>query len=566
MFGKNQVRPIEHELSGARLRVHSIFPTIQGEGPLSGIPCVFIRLAGCNLRCHFCFVGTTSVRMADGTSKPISEVSVGDLVISYESGEWVPKEVTKVMKSEASALVRVAHGSAKTFATPDHPFYVRDRGWVPAAELEPGDQLVHLSQSAQKRLWNPMRDPESAKKAHAGRDYVNNKLSKLWNDPESRARLAQRMRDHNPMKDPAVAIKGFLNRADHKVTKAELSFLKMCDGLPIEYCGDGTLVIDNKIPDFVVSGEKKVIEVWAADSLHGKERKARWKAKRRAHFAAHGYETLFVAVPPSGVRNGDFAAIRERVAAFCFNGDEVREVKVIDNGGKAWVRLAGTASAPTAAVYNLEVADTHNYVANGVVVHNCDTAFEEHWEFPQTIEHILKNVSTAAGTKVHQRRLVVITGGEPLLQNITPLIEALLASGTELVQIETAGTVWPDSLTQAEEEHSWLSESRVLLVCSPKTPKVHPMVEKYCDDWKYVLSKSNMGADGLPIGSTQEPGRSGRIFRSVEDETRMQTIWLSPMDQQDPVKNSENLKSAAWSAMEFGYRLGVQIHKLAGLE
>lgn len=34
--------------------VHSIFHTIQGEGPFSGRPCVFVRMAGCNLQCPMC--------------------------------------------------------------------------------------------------------------------------------------------------------------------------------------------------------------------------------------------------------------------------------------------------------------------------------------------------------------------------------------------------------------------------------------------------------------------------------------------------------------------------------
>jgi len=34
--------------------VHSMFDTIQGEGPFAGTPALFIRLAGCNLRCPAC--------------------------------------------------------------------------------------------------------------------------------------------------------------------------------------------------------------------------------------------------------------------------------------------------------------------------------------------------------------------------------------------------------------------------------------------------------------------------------------------------------------------------------
>lgn len=34
--------------------VHSIFRTIQGEGPFVGIPSIFIRLGGCNLQCPLC--------------------------------------------------------------------------------------------------------------------------------------------------------------------------------------------------------------------------------------------------------------------------------------------------------------------------------------------------------------------------------------------------------------------------------------------------------------------------------------------------------------------------------
>ncbi len=56
-------QPIEKRVdSASTLSVHSIFYTIQGEGPFCGTPCVFVRLAGCNLQCPGCDTDYTSGR------------------------------------------------------------------------------------------------------------------------------------------------------------------------------------------------------------------------------------------------------------------------------------------------------------------------------------------------------------------------------------------------------------------------------------------------------------------------------------------------------------------------
>jgi 7-carboxy-7-deazaguanine synthase len=57
-------QPAEHLFKpvGGCIEVHSIWPTIQGEGPFAGTPAVFIRLAGCNLQCPFCDTDYTSHR------------------------------------------------------------------------------------------------------------------------------------------------------------------------------------------------------------------------------------------------------------------------------------------------------------------------------------------------------------------------------------------------------------------------------------------------------------------------------------------------------------------------
>lgn len=37
-----------------KVRVSEIFYSIQGESTFAGVPCVFVRLTGCNLRCRWC--------------------------------------------------------------------------------------------------------------------------------------------------------------------------------------------------------------------------------------------------------------------------------------------------------------------------------------------------------------------------------------------------------------------------------------------------------------------------------------------------------------------------------
>jgi organic radical activating enzyme len=56
MFGQNEIqgRKFFQDMPEGHLAVTTIFPTLQGEGPFTGQPAVFIRLSKCNLRCSFC--------------------------------------------------------------------------------------------------------------------------------------------------------------------------------------------------------------------------------------------------------------------------------------------------------------------------------------------------------------------------------------------------------------------------------------------------------------------------------------------------------------------------------
>jgi len=53
------------------LMVHEIYASVQGESSFVGVPCTFIRLTGCNLRCSWC---DTEHAFYDGTRMQRSEV------------------------------------------------------------------------------------------------------------------------------------------------------------------------------------------------------------------------------------------------------------------------------------------------------------------------------------------------------------------------------------------------------------------------------------------------------------------------------------------------------------
>lgn len=53
------------------LRVHSIFQSIQGESSFAGLPCTFVRLSGCNLRCRYC---DTREALSEGFHMSIEQV------------------------------------------------------------------------------------------------------------------------------------------------------------------------------------------------------------------------------------------------------------------------------------------------------------------------------------------------------------------------------------------------------------------------------------------------------------------------------------------------------------
>lgn len=78
-------------------------------------------------------------------TKAIEDIEVGDYVLAKDPNESGPPTAHKVVALPRNWTEHVVHvqvqGGGELQATREHPFWVVDRGWVPAKDLKAGDQL-----------------------------------------------------------------------------------------------------------------------------------------------------------------------------------------------------------------------------------------------------------------------------------------------------------------------------------------------------------------------------------------------------------------------------------------
>ena len=173
----------------------------------------------------------------------------------------------------------------------------------------------------------------------------------------------------------------------------------------------------------------------------------------------------------------------------------------------------------------------------------CDTDFENFTELK--LENVLNQITELSNNNEGKRtrNLVVITGGEPLRQPIILLCNQLIALGFK-VQIETNGTLYQP-----------LPEV-VQIICSPKVVKgkyikPNPELLPRITAFKFLISDNIEG-----YNQVVELGQSKYNI----------PVFVQPMDQCDVELNKKNLQLAIDLAMNYGYRLSYQMHKIIGIK
>ena len=92
-----------------------------------------------------CFVAGTKVSTPNGY-KNIENIQVGDIVYSMNLETMQVEEKTverlRITENRCTVTYLISTGTDYIESTPNHRFYVKDKGWIDACELELGDILV----------------------------------------------------------------------------------------------------------------------------------------------------------------------------------------------------------------------------------------------------------------------------------------------------------------------------------------------------------------------------------------------------------------------------------------
>jgi 7-carboxy-7-deazaguanine synthase len=100
-----RLKPLANKPAGT-LVVHEIYRSLQGESTFAGLPCVFVRLTACHLRCGYC---DTPHAFHQGETLPLDEVlthalELGDALVEITGGEpLLQSEVYPLMSRLADA-------------------------------------------------------------------------------------------------------------------------------------------------------------------------------------------------------------------------------------------------------------------------------------------------------------------------------------------------------------------------------------------------------------------------------------------------------------------------------
>src|SRR5438552_18962468 len=111
------------------LKINEIFYSIQGESSLNGLPCVFIRLTYCNLRCSYC---DTEYAFYEG-----KDMSIEDILSEVEKYDCKLVEIT----GGEPLVQKKVHSLIQKLADKNYKLMIETGGSLPIEEIDKRDKI-----------------------------------------------------------------------------------------------------------------------------------------------------------------------------------------------------------------------------------------------------------------------------------------------------------------------------------------------------------------------------------------------------------------------------------------
>jgi 7-carboxy-7-deazaguanine synthase len=140
----HRLKPLEHKPAGT-LVIHEIYRSLQGESTFAGLPCVFIRLTACHLRCGYC---DTPHAFHQGEPMTLNDViaralELGDELVEITGGEpLLQPEVYPLLSRLADAgktVLLETSGAIDTSAVDPRVHIILDVKTPGSGEVEAND-------------------------------------------------------------------------------------------------------------------------------------------------------------------------------------------------------------------------------------------------------------------------------------------------------------------------------------------------------------------------------------------------------------------------------------------
>ena len=330
------------------------------------------RFRGPQFHGGWCCSPDTLIAMADGSVKEISSISKGEMVMTRYGSR---KVLAASVSGNPNELVRIESGDTSLTITIDHPILVGDQ-WIPAGDIRQGDELwLATNTSKAGTLTELYTSSTSVRSQTAGSFITRMKTRATTTQATLRQCLDRSIRRFMPLvkRTPQSSV---MLRLIHWSRFAHLKTVSAFNAVIIS-----SLPLPTKRGSFVLKDASS--NGGATDSFQNNV-------------------IALSATPYTQPLNNSKDTVARNVTA----NQQSELIELKQQAVRSVERL------PNSLTYNLTVEGEHEFIANGIVVHNCDELaawdyLQEAWDMMQFGIRLGKKTRLICTTTPRPKDLIV---------------------------------------------------------------------------------------------------------------------------------------------------------------